>query len=76
MADPQVRHLGLVVPVEARSDGGTSPCARPFSSTADARTVAAAPMLNQHGEAIRLALAASKDWPAAKWPLVAGAAAG
>jgi crotonobetainyl-CoA:carnitine CoA-transferase CaiB-like acyl-CoA transferase len=77
VADPQVRHLGLVVPVEARSDGGkfaVRPALQFDSSRAD--SVSAAPLLNQHGEAIRMALAASKEWPAAKWPFVASAVAG
>jgi crotonobetainyl-CoA:carnitine CoA-transferase CaiB-like acyl-CoA transferase len=77
VADPQVRHLGLVVPVEARSAGGNFAVRPPLQfdgSRVD--SVSAAPLLNQHGDAIRMALAASKDWPAAKWPLVANAAVG
>jgi crotonobetainyl-CoA:carnitine CoA-transferase CaiB-like acyl-CoA transferase len=77
VADPQVRHLGLVVPVEARSEGGDFAVRPPLQFDGSrANSVSAAPLLNQHGEAIRMALAASKDWPAAKWPIVASAAAG
>jgi crotonobetainyl-CoA:carnitine CoA-transferase CaiB-like acyl-CoA transferase len=77
VADPQVRHLGLVVPVEARSDGGKFAVRPPLQFDSNrADSVSAAPLLNQHGEAIRMALAASKDWPAAKWPIVPSAVAG
>ena len=57
--DPQARHLGLVVPVEASHRGrprGGAP--RRCSSTAGTRRrVTAAPLLDQHGDAIRAALA-------------------
>jgi crotonobetainyl-CoA:carnitine CoA-transferase CaiB-like acyl-CoA transferase len=77
VADPQVRHLGLVVPVEARSAGGSFAVRPPLQfDGSHADSVSAAPLLNQHGEAIRMALAASKDWPAASRPFVASAAAG
>jgi crotonobetainyl-CoA:carnitine CoA-transferase CaiB-like acyl-CoA transferase len=76
VADPQVRHLGLVVPVEARSAGGNFAVRPPlqFDGTR-VDSVSAAPLLNEHGEAIRKALSANKDWPAAKWPFVTSAAA-
>ncbi len=77
VADPQVRHLGLVVPVEARSDGGKLAVRPPLQFDGNrAESVSAAPLLNQHGDAIRAALAASKEWPAAKSPFVPSAAAG
>ena len=62
--DPQVEHLGIVVPIEgahtatrsvrpaARFDGGRADCVR------------AAPLLDEHGEAIRTALARDPAWPA------------
>jgi len=77
VADPQVRHLGLVVPVEARSAGGKFAVRPPLQFDGSrVEAVSAAPLLNQHGDAIRMALAASKDWPAPQSPLVANAAAG
>jgi crotonobetainyl-CoA:carnitine CoA-transferase CaiB-like acyl-CoA transferase len=77
VADPQVRHLGLVVPVDGRREGGKFAVRPPLQfdgSRVD--SVSAAPWLNEHGEAIRAALKASKDWPAAKRPFVANVAAG
>ena len=77
VTDPQVRHLGLVVPVDARREGASFAVRPPLQfdgSRADA--VSAAPLLNQDGEAIRAALAASRDWPAPKGPLMAHAAVG
>jgi len=77
VADPQVRHLGLVVPVEARSEGAEFAVRPPLQFDGDrVSTVTAAPLLNQHGEVIRAALAASKDWPVAMRPVVANAVAG
>jgi len=63
--DPQVRHLGLIVPVESAS-GGTR-AVRPavqFDGVKSER-VASAPQLNEQGAAIRKALAASGVWPEA-----------
>jgi crotonobetainyl-CoA:carnitine CoA-transferase CaiB-like acyl-CoA transferase len=63
--DPQVRHLGLIVPVE--SPHGVKHTVRPavqFGGT-HARQVAAAPLLDQNGPAIRAAIAAGARWPAA-----------
>jgi crotonobetainyl-CoA:carnitine CoA-transferase CaiB-like acyl-CoA transferase len=77
VADPQVRHLGLVVPVEARSGGANFAVRSPLQfDGARGDSVSAAPLLNQHGESIRMALAASKDWPAAKCSFVANVATG
>jgi crotonobetainyl-CoA:carnitine CoA-transferase CaiB-like acyl-CoA transferase len=65
VADPQVAHLGLMVPVE--SPHGAHLAVRPpvqFSG-ARARSVRAAPLLNEHGSEIRAALAAAAAWPEA-----------
>jgi crotonobetainyl-CoA:carnitine CoA-transferase CaiB-like acyl-CoA transferase len=74
--DPQARHLGLVVPVEAAIEGGRE-AVRPalqFDGTR-ATSVIAAPLLDQHGDAIRAALAKGAGWPAAT-PAAARRAAG
>jgi crotonobetainyl-CoA:carnitine CoA-transferase CaiB-like acyl-CoA transferase len=64
--DPQARHLGLVVPVEAASEGGRE-AVRPALQFDGRRatSVTAAPLLNQQGDAIRAALAQGAAWPAA-----------
>jgi len=62
--DPQARHLGLVVPVESVKEGGRH-AVRPalqFDSKR-ATSVSAAPLLNQHGDEIRAALARDNHWP-------------
>jgi crotonobetainyl-CoA:carnitine CoA-transferase CaiB-like acyl-CoA transferase len=64
VVDPQVAHLGLIVPVEAPRGGAQA--VRPpvqFGGHRDA-SVAAAPTLDQHGAAIRAALARGECWPA------------
>ena len=68
--DPQVEHLGLIVPVE--SPHTATQAVRPALQFdgARARSVSPAPLLNQHGEAIRAAIARGEGWP------VAGAEAG
>ncbi|MFC4313241.1 CaiB/BaiF CoA transferase family protein [Steroidobacter flavus] len=61
--DPQVRHLGLIVPVDAASGGKRA--VRPpvqFDGVRSER-VTSAPQLNEHGAAIRDALAAGGGWP-------------
>jgi crotonobetainyl-CoA:carnitine CoA-transferase CaiB-like acyl-CoA transferase len=61
--DPQVQHLGLIVPVE--SPHTATQAVRPplqFDG-ARARSVTPAPLLNQHGEAIRAAIARGEAWP-------------
>jgi crotonobetainyl-CoA:carnitine CoA-transferase CaiB-like acyl-CoA transferase len=68
--DPQVEHLGLIVPVQpphtaTRAVRG----ALHFDGTC-AQVVRPAPLLDEHGEAIRSALARSAAWP----PSAAGAA--
>ncbi|HYC09176.1 MAG TPA: CoA transferase [Steroidobacteraceae bacterium] len=66
--DPQVEHLGIVVPIEASH--GARQSVRPalqFDGV-HARSVRAAPELDQHGEAIRTALSRATAWPMADTP--------
>jgi crotonobetainyl-CoA:carnitine CoA-transferase CaiB-like acyl-CoA transferase len=65
--DPQARHLGLIVPVETASEGGRR-AVRPALQFDGARAtaVSAAPLLNEHGDAIRAALLRDGGWPAAE----------
>lgn len=66
--DPQVAHLGLIVPVLG-AHGGTSavrPAVQFDGERADA--VRTAPLLDEHGAGIRAALAQSSEWPAAGAP--------
>jgi crotonobetainyl-CoA:carnitine CoA-transferase CaiB-like acyl-CoA transferase len=60
--DPQVRHLGLVVPVE-RAHGGKQ-AVRPAVQFDGARAtgVTSAPLLDEHGADIRRAAAAGTSW--------------
>ncbi|MEY4548759.1 MAG: hypothetical protein RL685_4954 [Pseudomonadota bacterium] len=62
--DPQVRELGLIVPVEG-AHGGKS-AVRPALQFDGERalTVRTAPLLDEHGPAIRRALATERGWPA------------
>ncbi|MEX1994474.1 MAG: CoA transferase [Steroidobacteraceae bacterium] len=75
--DPQARHLGLVVPVEAASQGGRQ-AVRPALQFDGRRanSVIAAPLLNEHGDAIRAALAREHGWPAQPADAVVRRAAG
>jgi crotonobetainyl-CoA:carnitine CoA-transferase CaiB-like acyl-CoA transferase len=62
--DPQVRELGLIVPVEAAHGGGKS-AVRPaiqWNGT-QATSVRGAPLLDEHGTSIRQALAGQHGWP-------------
>jgi crotonobetainyl-CoA:carnitine CoA-transferase CaiB-like acyl-CoA transferase len=62
--DPQVGHLGIVVPVE--SPHTATQAVRPavqFDGSR-AKSVYAAPLLDQHGDAIRAALNKGEIWPA------------
>jgi crotonobetainyl-CoA:carnitine CoA-transferase CaiB-like acyl-CoA transferase len=62
--DPQVEHLGVVVPVEAPH--AVTQSVRPafqFDGVR-ARSVRAAPLLDEHGKAIRAAVARGESWPA------------
>jgi crotonobetainyl-CoA:carnitine CoA-transferase CaiB-like acyl-CoA transferase len=61
--DPQVRHLGLIVPVAA-ANGGRHAVRPPVQFDGmKFEQVTSAPLLNQHGAAIRKALASSEGWP-------------
>jgi crotonobetainyl-CoA:carnitine CoA-transferase CaiB-like acyl-CoA transferase len=61
--DPQVAHLGIVVPVE--SPHAARQAVRPALQFAGSRahSVSAAPLLNEHGDSIRAALSRGKFWP-------------
>lgn len=62
--DPQVRHLGLMVPVE-NPQGGARAVRPPVQFDGDrARSVTAAPLLDEHGKQVRNALARGERWPA------------
>jgi len=64
VSDPQVEHLGIVVPVE--SPHTATQAVRPavqFDGSR-AKSVDAAPLLDQHGESIRAALGRGESWPA------------
>src|SRR5882757_3582165 len=63
VSDPQVGHLGLIVPVE--SPRGADRAVRPAVQFAGKRcaSVRAAPVLNEHGAAIRTALSKGERWP-------------
>jgi crotonobetainyl-CoA:carnitine CoA-transferase CaiB-like acyl-CoA transferase len=63
--DPQVEHLGIVVPVH--TPRGAARAIRPavcFEGTR-AQAVRSAPLLDEHGRAIRAALAREDAWPGA-----------
>jgi len=62
--DPQVRHLGLMVPVE--NPHAATHAVRPAVQFDGRRAdgVHPAPLLNEHGAAIRAQLARSPAWPA------------
>src|SRR5882757_682555 len=63
VSDPQVGHLGLIVPVE--SPRGADRAVRPAVQFSGQRcaSVRAAPVLNEHGAAIRTALSKGERWP-------------
>jgi crotonobetainyl-CoA:carnitine CoA-transferase CaiB-like acyl-CoA transferase len=62
--DPQVQHLGLMVPVENphAATHAVRPAVQFDGQRAD--SVRAAPLLNEHGAVIREQLTKSKTWPA------------
>lgn len=61
--DPQVGHLGLIVPVEA-PHGGAKAVRPPVQVEGKrAESVRAAPLLNEHGAAIRGQIAGGVAWP-------------
>jgi crotonobetainyl-CoA:carnitine CoA-transferase CaiB-like acyl-CoA transferase len=61
--DPQVRHLGLIVPVDNPHEArfAVRPAVRFDAQRAQA--VRTAPLLNEHGEQIRGAMANDASWP-------------
>lgn len=63
VADPQVEHLGLIVPVD--HPHGAAHAVRPAVQFGGSRqsSVRAAPLLDEHGSVIRAALAAAARWP-------------
>jgi crotonobetainyl-CoA:carnitine CoA-transferase CaiB-like acyl-CoA transferase len=64
--DPQVGHLGLIVPVSGAQQGGREAVRPAMQFDGDrARSVNAAPLLDQHGAEIRAAVNDSRHWPAA-----------
>ena len=63
--DPQVEHLGVIVPVEAPHAATQSVRPAFQFDGVRARSVRAAPLLDEHGQAIRAALARGDSWPAA-----------
>ena len=64
--DPQVEHLGLIVPVAPVH--GADRAVRPPVQFGGVRasSVRAAPLLNEHGDSIRAALAGGEQWPNAR----------
>jgi crotonobetainyl-CoA:carnitine CoA-transferase CaiB-like acyl-CoA transferase len=63
--DPQARHMGMIVPVAGRIEGAQR-SVRPAHSFDGKRAseVTAAPLIDQHGAAIRAALARAPEvWP-------------
>ncbi|HVW70132.1 MAG TPA: CoA transferase [Steroidobacteraceae bacterium] len=63
--DPQVKHLGLIVPVLEPHGGPLAVRPAVQFSGQKADCVRGAPLLNEHGAAIRAALAGAGHWPAA-----------
>ncbi len=63
--DPQVAHLGLIVPVDGAQQGGHEAVRPALQFDGErARSVSAAPLLDQHGAAIRAAVRDARHWPA------------
>jgi len=63
VADPQVRHLGLVVPVESAHGGAQAVRPAIQFDGARAQNVRTAPLLDEHGAAIRQAVVSGGEWP-------------
>ncbi len=63
VADPQIRHLGIVVPVEAPHSAKEAVRPALQFNGSRAKAVRAAPLLDQHGKEIRAALAGGPTWP-------------
>jgi crotonobetainyl-CoA:carnitine CoA-transferase CaiB-like acyl-CoA transferase len=64
--DPQVEHLGLIVPVAPAH--GASRSVRPPVQFGGVRetSVRPAPLLNEHGDSIRAAIARGEQWPSTR----------
>jgi crotonobetainyl-CoA:carnitine CoA-transferase CaiB-like acyl-CoA transferase len=63
--DPQVAHLGLIVPVSDAQQGGRDAVRPALQFDGErARAVSAAPLLDQHGALIRAAVSDGQRWPA------------
>ncbi len=63
--DPQVGHLGLIVPVDGAQQGGKQAVRPPLQFDGErAHAVSAAPLLDQHGAAIRASVTEGRQWPA------------
>ena len=71
--DPQARHLGMVVPVEGRIEGAKEALRSPFTFDHQRpKSSRAAPLVDQHSEVIRKALAKAPDqWPERETELAA-----
>jgi crotonobetainyl-CoA:carnitine CoA-transferase CaiB-like acyl-CoA transferase len=63
VADPQILHLGIVVPVEAPHSAKEAVRPALQFNGSRAKSVKAAPLLDQHGKEIRAALADGPTWP-------------
>ena len=63
VADPQVRHLGIVVPIEGAHTAREAVRPALQFNGSRAQSVSAAPLLDQHGKEIRASLAAGSAWP-------------
>src|SRR5262249_35643845 len=75
--DPQVDHLGLIGPVNGAQQGGREAVRPALQFDGDrARAVCAAPLLDQHGAAIRAAVNETRQWPNAGDAAVPRRAAG
>jgi len=61
--DPQVRHLGLIVPVESAHGGQQAVRPAVQFDHEKWQHVRTAPLLDEHGAAIRQALAGGERWP-------------
>jgi crotonobetainyl-CoA:carnitine CoA-transferase CaiB-like acyl-CoA transferase len=61
--DPQVQHLGLIVPVAPAHGAGRAVRPPVQFGGVRANTVRAAPLLNEHGDSIRGAIARGEQWP-------------
>jgi crotonobetainyl-CoA:carnitine CoA-transferase CaiB-like acyl-CoA transferase len=61
--DPQVEHLGIVVPIESPHEATHAVRPPAQFDGARAHSVRAAPLLDEHGAAIRGELAQGVAWP-------------